>query len=189
MSRKAQNILIITAIVLLVAAAAAVVLLIVNPFETKKYEHEPEEYVYNEDGTLCSIKYYEKDEYKGQKDFFTDGNKDYVMYYDAVNPDPYATEYTENNPQGKPLMHNQRDKDQKIVLLDEYDYQDDGVTLKKHTQKTYDENDVESAVKFFFAEDGVTVTEKFTYLDGKEQTHETFDEAHPYVPEETTAEN
>lgn len=191
MSTKMQKLLIAAATVLLVLAAASLVLLMTNPFskdETGKDSpadtvHEPEEYFYNEDGTLNRIVYYENDEYNGQKDFYSEGKKDYVIYYDK-NGENCANELTVKNDAGKTVSY-KKSENGKTLVLEEYDYADDSVTLKKYTKKTYDENGAESAEKLYYADDGITVTERVTFLDGEELTRETFDSAHPYEPANT----
>ena len=189
MSRKTQTLLIITAIVLIAAAAAAILFFVIDPFSGKGKErlHQPEETYYNEDGTVNRIMYYnDKDEYQGQTDFYTDGLTDYVMFYGA-DGEPTGSEVTKKNVAGKIASFTRRDGT-RLVEEDEYVYADDFETLKKVTKKSYDAEGKETAEKLFYAEDGVTVTERFTYFEGEETSHETFTAENPYVPADTTAE-
>ena len=87
MSTKTQKILIVTAIVLIVLAAAAIIFTLIPPAESGEGSadtvHPAEETVYNEDGTVNRVVYYENDVYQGQTDYYTDGLTDYVMHYGA----------------------------------------------------------------------------------------------------------
>ena len=185
MSSKTQKILIITAVVLIVLAAVGVAFLLIPPEKGEGAPadtvHPAEETVYNEDGTVNRVVYYENDVYQGQKDFYTDGQTDYVTYYGA-DSQPCGLEKTVRNAANKIASYTKKEGD-KTVAEDEYIYQEDAETLKKVTKKCYSADGKESAEKLYYAEDGVTVTERFTYIDGVEQTHETFDEKNPYKPE------
>lgn len=187
MNTKTQKILVAVAAVLILAAIAAVIVLAVGTFSAEGSEngeksaetlHPAEETFYNSDGSVNRIVYYKDDVYNGQTDYYSEDNKDYVIYYDK-DKNNVANELTEKNGQGKTVMH-KKSENKKTVLLEEYVYADDMVTLKKYTKKTYDENGTENAEKLYYADDGATVIQRITYVDGEEKTNESFDEKKPY---------
>ena len=187
MNTKTQKILIAVAAVLILAAVAAVVILAVGSFSGKDGEkedktadtvHPAEETFYNSDGSVNRVVFYDNDVYNGQTDYYSDGNKDYIIYYDK-DKNNCANELFEKNEQGKTVLH-KKSENKKTVLLEEYVYADDMVTLKKYTKKEYDENGTENAEKLYYADDGVTVVQRITYVDGEEKTNETFDGENPY---------
>lgn len=187
MNTKTQKILIAVAAILILAAVAAVVILAVGSFSGKDGEkedktadtvHPAEETFYNSDGSVNRVVFYDNDVYNGQTDYYSDGNKDYIIYYDK-DKNNCANELIEKNEQGKTVLH-KKSENKKTVLLEEYVYADDMVTLKKYTKKEYDENGTENAEKLYYADDGVTVVQRITYVDGEEKTNETFDGENPY---------
>lgn len=184
MSIKTQKILIITAVLLLVFALGAVALLILDPFKDDApaaSDEIREETVYNEDGSVKRVVYYKGDEYYGQKDYYSEGNTDYIIYFDK-DENNYSDEVFEKNSSGSVISH-KKTENTKTVLLEEYSYADDGVTLKKYTSKSYDENDNETALKLYYADDGETVTERVTFLNGKELTRTEYTADEPYKGE------
>ena len=185
MSIKSQRILITTAVVLLVFALAAGAFLLFggakNGQDTKtgsQYVHPPVEKFYNDDGTLNREVYYDRDEYMGQTDYFSEGAMDYVMYYDK-DGNMTKSEVYEKYAGDKILSHKVTENG-KVVLLEEYTYDINTELLTKYTKKAYDENGKEFAEKLYYAEDGETVTEKVTFEDGEEISRETYDENNPY---------
>lgn len=187
MSSKTQKILIITAVLLLVLAMVGIVAVILMDRAPGSEDstsgdtteaaviHEPEEYVYDEDGKLSCIKYYKDNVYDGQKDFFVDNKTgtEYTMLYDAENNE-IESEKTERNTVGSVKFYQKRVLGV-VVQTVEYDYYDNMKTLKKRTTKDFDSDGNENAEKLYYYENG-KVSRRCEYLNGELERQEFYDE-------------
>lgn len=184
MSNKTRNILITVAVVLIVLAAAGIAAaLLMGRSSAGEAEnstsadttHAAEEYMYNSDGSVSSIMYYDNNKYNGRKDYYTDTKTrtDYVMTYDAEGTET-VSEKTEHNAVGSMTFYQKREMGV-IVQTVEYDYYDDMKTLKKKTTKDFDAEGAETAEKLYYFENG-KVSQRCEYTNGELTLQQFYDE-------------
>ena len=181
MSKKTLRILIVTAAVLLAVGVLGIAAVLLSgnkdsadgdPATEPLVTHAPEEYNYNDDGSVSSILYYKDNVYNGRTDYYTDvmKNIDYVMSYDADGNET-ESERTEHNLDGAASYY-EKTVAGNVVQSIEYVYYSDTTKLKKKTTKEYDSEGTENAEKLYYYENG-KVSQRCNYVNG-ELTNQVF---------------
>ena len=204
MSRKTERLLICIVVALLCIAIGGAVYLVLDSTGTfdepevttiapettlpvAQIEHEDVETQLNDDGTLKKIIYYKDNVYDGSVDFVYKGDTVYEVHFDADN------EYVQSikrqiNEKGSVIYESIGDQD-KMHLITEFVYYDDGVTLWKKTMAEQNDEGVEVITKLLYTESGL-VTDKYIYEDSVEVSHTvyTYDENGELIGEEEVTE-
>lgn len=184
MSKKSLRILIVAAAVLLVLGICGIAAVLLSDNKASDdgdntaepvVTHAPEEYNYNEDGSISSIIYYKDNVYNGRTDYYTDvmKNIDYVMSYDADGNET-ESERSEHNSNGA-VSYYEKIVAGTVVQSVDYDYYSDTTKLKKKTTKEYDSDGTENAEKLYYYENG-KVSQRCNYVNGELTSQIFYDE-------------
>ncbi|MBE6588078.1 MAG: hypothetical protein E7647_06660 [Ruminococcaceae bacterium] len=162
MNKVTKILLLVLAAALIIGGIVAAVLAITNESDKAKKPsadgsdttlapHDEVEYIYDEKGNVKSEIYYKDNVYIGQRDYFQDGNKEYITVFDKDRRE-IESSLLEKNVAGSVIKITTY-KYHLLSEIVEYDYYYDLITPEKKTVKTYVGNDV-YAEKTYYSENG-----------------------------------